>query len=711
MPVTQSPTVATAGIPAWPGPLMSMRDIAELAQVRRPVVTTWRRRYADFPPPAAGDMAQPLFDARQVADWLISTGRAERDRIGPDLSLYTLAGFGGRLPPRDLIAFVTALVCLRHLDGDEPLADGSDNIIAAIRDRAGVTDPDDELLLSEIRRLPADGGWLAAATDELVEAAWGCRAAFEWIMGARHRLRAADIFATAVTGELASLIARLSGAAERSRLDSSVIVTDLSAGPGDLLTAIVDLLGADASPTCTAAENDPYLARLLRRRLATHGLPLVDMDVRVGDELADESGEPDVIVTQIPYTPGEERSAEDALDVLDDVSMRLRPGCTAVVLGPSDALVGELPPYSEAERRRAAILKDGMVEAVIRLPGGMVPFRSGYESALWVMTSARDSPWAGRVLLADVSDRELTEDVASTLAEDVVTWRREGYDPDAHTRAFGVQVLVGDLVAHPPKPLTARRPRSIRTAPAEAADRLAHVLSLETELDRVAAHATAVRPPIRVSLAADVRPRPAIASIGGLARGGGPVHGRHLTVLSGMRLDPGDINPDGHHAVLGPDEVLGLRSPGHRTVDRAVLATRYPRARLTEPGDVLVTTVPVFGALVDQDGFGVTEFPVRALRIVGAGRAVLTPRVLAAMLNSGNQAARPGGAVRATRRMEDHQVPLLPPDEVARLDVLLAEVGARRDSAQREIDLLDEFCAIITVGLGDGTLSITGAVT
>jgi len=146
-------------------------------------------------------------------------------------------------------------------------------------------------------------------------------------------------------------------------------------------------------------------------------------------------------------------------------------------------------------------------------------------------------------------------------------------------------------------------------------------------------------------------------------------------------------------------------------IDRAVLASRYPHARLTEPGDVLVTTIPGFGALVDRDGFAVVEFPVRVLRIVGTGRARLTPRVLAALLNVGSQAARPGGAVRAAQRLEDHQIPLLAPGEVARLDVLLAEVATRRDSAQREIDLLDEFCTIITAGLGDGTLSITGEVT
>ena len=48
----------------------------------------------------------------------------------------------------------------------------------------------------------------------------------------------------------------------------------------------------------------------------------------------------------------------------------------------------------------------------------------------------RDSRWRGRVLLADVSDRELTHQVISDIVEDVTTWRRDGYVPGAHRRVF-----------------------------------------------------------------------------------------------------------------------------------------------------------------------------------------------------------------------------------------------------------------------------------
>lgn len=684
--------------------LMSMRDIAELAGVRRPVVTTWRRRHPDFPRPVAGDASQPLFDPHAVAGWLVGTGRAERDQIEPDLILFTLASLGSGMRPKDLVGLVTALICLRYLDDDEPLADGVSDIIASLRDRAAARDPGDELLLAEIRSMPRDAGWMTAAVDDLVEAAWGCRGAFERIMAARHRIKAGDLFTSAVRPELGRLIARISGAAERASRDGSIVVGDLSAGPGDLLTAVVDLLGDDYTPMCIAAERDPYLARIARRRLLVHGLPLVDIDVQIASALPDDSGEPDVIVTQIPYTPGEDRSAMDVLDVIDDVSLRLRPGCSAVVLGPADVLVDELPPYSEAERTRARLLKDGMVEAVVRLPGGLVPFRPGYETALWVLTSARDSPWRGRLLVADVSNQELNGDAAEALTEEVITWRRDGYNPDVHARTFGVQVNIGDLV-EPPRPLTARRPRNIRTVVTEAADRLSRALSLETELDRIGAGATAVRGHIRSGLVADVHVRPALASIGKLSGD------RLIAVLKGTRIDPADISGDGNHAVLGPDEAVGARRPGERMLDRAVLAQRYPRAKLTEPGDLLVTTVPRFAVLVDHDGFSVAEFPARVLRIRDAGRSRFTPRVLAALLGTDRSSARPGGAVRDARRLEDHTVALLDPAEVTRLDTLLAEIDARRNHARQEIDMLDELASIAATGLADGTLTLADSPT
>ncbi len=331
---------------------MSMAEIAELARVKRPVVTTWRRRYPDFPAPAAGDAMSPLFDSRQVAEWLIGTGRDPECRIEADLSLHALAGLGAGLAPPDLVALLTALICLRDQDG-EPVAAADGDLRDTLRRRAARLDPHDAYLCSELALLPADAERLAEAVDELVEAAWGCRRAFERVMGAGQRFRVGRLYARTVAPGLARLIAELSGARERAR-ERTVTVCDPAAGPGDLLAAVADAVGPDYELIFQAAEADRYLARLAGRRMAVHGVAWADLKLAVGGEVPDDWADPDVIVTQIPYLPGETRSPEQVIDRLDEIALQLAPGRTAVVLGPPACWpvnCGPIPPPSAPGRR------------------------------------------------------------------------------------------------------------------------------------------------------------------------------------------------------------------------------------------------------------------------------------------------------------------------------------------------------------------------
>ena len=71
--------------------LISLPEVAALAGVRRPVVTTWRRRHPSFPAPAQVEAGRPLFKARDVVEWLVETNRAVRSTIEPDLRLHLLA--------------------------------------------------------------------------------------------------------------------------------------------------------------------------------------------------------------------------------------------------------------------------------------------------------------------------------------------------------------------------------------------------------------------------------------------------------------------------------------------------------------------------------------------------------------------------------------------------------------------------------------------
>ncbi|MGH3263278.1 MAG: hypothetical protein ACRDNS_14935, partial [Trebonia sp.] len=640
-----------------------------------------------------------LFDPREVADWLLGTGRIERERAEQELSLFLLAGLAASYPGPDVIAAVTALLCLRHRAGEhDPLSDGAGDPLTAVRALAEMLDPNDGVFLAEVRSIPPAAAWLVGLVDELVEASYTCGAAFERVMAARHRFGAGAAAAAAIARPLGQLIADLSGAAERARPGRQLLVADLAAGPGDLLAAVVHLLGPDNPPRVAAAEPDEALARLVRRRLLVQGIPGEDIDIRVGTELPDECGEPDVIVTQLPYQPVEVRDAIGTLATVDDVALRLSRGRFGVIVGPADVLTGDLGAFTPAERARAKLLASDMVEAVIRLPKRLVPFRPGHETALWVVTQARASRWRGRVLLADVSGQDLSDDVIRDLVEDVTTWRREGFTPAAHQRVYGEQVAVAGLV-DPPRPLMAnRRPVGPRERAREASKRVLDGTRCGIELDEIAETATDDRRHVPTGMLEAADLHPASDTIGALLKSG------RLRLHQGTRTRAHHIRPAGHHLVLGADEVLGVRKPGERWIDRETFARNYHSARLTQPGDVLVTTSPRPGAMVDKHGYAIAEFPVRILRIPAPEIQQFTPRVLAALLFADDTAARSQGG---SRSLEEQRVLLLAPAEVRRLDQLLTEIDARRDLARKELDLLDELRKVAIGGLTDGTLTLT----
>lgn len=690
--------IDSPAVPVRDSLLMSMADIAQLAGVRRPVVTTWRRRYPHFPAPVRDGGAKPLFRAREVCDWLVETGRVERGAAELDLCLYALSTFGDGLPPRDVIAAATSLVCLVALDG-EPLTGAAPH---QLRDRAEEMDPEDVFLLTEIRSLPERPGLLLSLVDELIEAAWGVSGAFERLLAGRDQFGARGLAACRPDPELSMLLAKLSGVAELAGHSASLTIADPAAGAGDLLVPLLGLLPESCAPTVLAADSDAYLARLLRRRLIVHGVPIDDQDVRLGPDLAREAGTasdgPDAIVTQIPYQPAEDRSAIEVLNRIADIAVDLADARTAVVWGPADVLTGPLPRYSPEERTRAKLLASALVEAVIRLPGGMLPFRPGYETALWVISPVRRTPLRGRVLVADVSGAPLTPDVADALVTDVVTWRRAGYRPTAHTRTHCVEVEVAGLV-ETGGPLSVPRLPTVRERHTEVPRTVARVAELEGTLARLADARRTPRPRVRTQMVQAQPTLPELVSVGSLIKAG------TLSLIQGTRIDPRDVSGQGSHRVFGPDDLGRSNTESVRWIDRAVLAQHYPRAALTEPGDVLVTLTPTPTIVIDDDGFAVVEFPVRALRIPASRRERLTPRLLAALL-AATATRRSDGAVRAPRRLEEWRIPVLDARTVRAADRMLATLAERRLIAQQELAAVDALTEIAATGLTDGTLTI-----
>ncbi|MDT0479902.1 hypothetical protein [Streptomyces doebereineriae] len=657
-----------------------------------------------------------------MAEWLIASGlgNAAPTELRSELALFGVIALRERFTPWQLVETLGSLLCLRRLDRGRPLTDSTGDSLSdaepdgalwsAVLRRAERIDAEDDFVLRELRSLDATAAPLARLADNLVEAAYDERGAYEWLLAARSRLGLDSLAADAVTPELRSLLTQLTDLRLRLRLEQgeSLTLADPHARAGDLLVALLDDTEDRDRVTVLAADPDDRLTRITRRRLLLAGVNELDLDVQTGTDLEERFADPDLVVTQLPYRPGEDRSVLAALTELERVAYLLRPGCTALVLGPADALVDELK-STEAAQLRSALLRENIVESVIALPGGVLPFRPGYRPALWTLTRGPVPAAEGKVLLADISSEQLTPGVRMRLAEDVLLWRAEGFRGlDGHDPRYGRVVSVADLDRAFGGPLTPPAPPTSAIWSDKVTERPALIAEAETRLERTTADTRAYEDeqgPYGGAVLRRVGLLPERTTLGKL------ITARRVTRLPGHRIDEKHLTLDGHHTVLGPEEITGERPVGDRRIDRLLLATAYERAALTEPGDVVYTLAPRLGVYVDHDGFSVVAFPARVLRVNADATRPLSPRVLAALLGAARGTSRSPSAVRPARRIEDYQLPDLDPDEVLRFDALLAETERRERLLRAQADALGEARRLTIAGLADGTLTLGEART
>lgn len=667
--------------------LMSSGEIARLAQVERPVVTTWRRRYPDFPAPAPSAGGQLLFPADAVLTWLLDRklGNAAPDTLRAERALHTLTAYAREHGGRRLVLSLGAALCLREMSGHVLTADP---MKAARR-----FDPEDEFLLSDLQEAP-DLADLPGMVEQLIEGAYEATRAYQFLLSNCARFGWPELGADALIPHLVTLIRLAADLPSRLRGRRRITVGDPYAGSGDLLAALL----ADQEPEAlsfNAAQPDPVLARLIRRRLFLAGVPEFNIEV-VPDELNDEFADVDVVVTRLPYQPTEQRDPAEDLDRISDIADRLGSGCTAVVVGPAASLVDALRD-PDAITKRADLLTNGLIEAVVRLPGGAFPARPGHSTALWLLTRDPVPATQGRLLLADVSGAALDQRVAETTAEDVLLWRAEGYRRDGHDPRTGWVIPLDALDLRRGAALRPPGPASVTMRARLATDRPALIGEIEgrlTDAEHEAIRYAKEHGALRTGAAQRDGSRAKEISLGALRTA------RRVRTLPGHRLSPEHVGPQGHHRVIGAAEVVAQSSK--RWMDRLTLAAEYPHVGLTEPRDLVVTTVPHFGVFLDEDGFSVIEFPARGLR-VSPGDA-LTPRVLKALLVTARNTTRSPGAVHAPR-LRDVTIPDLHPDEATRLNEVLRRLDERERLLQRQAGLLAELRELAVTGFADGTLT------
>ncbi len=634
------------------GELMTMRDIAGLAQVQRPVVTMWRRRTraSSHPFPAArqrrGD--QELFLREDVVAWLEATGRGNNPDVRADAAAHGVLGGEGRREAEAL----SALLVLRHLTGSSLGTMTADDLL----DTADGHDPDDRCLFRELQRA-RDLTGLAAAADELVEAAWGEAAAHRRLVDGQLRAPGSNVALTALAEPTRRFLLGLFGPLTRELGRPSVMDPT-----GCAVDVVAEFAGELESPVLLMDGDTPE-HRLTRRQLL-----LADRSYRVVERGSGDwsiSGSvAHLAVLPAPADPA--ASAVDQLDLLDEIALQLDAQQLVLCLAPASTLVD--PVDGPALTRRDQLLRGGYVRAIVRLPAGFRPAQAREHSALWLLGSPDATPTAERrTMVADLG--AATMRACEGLADDLVAaW--QGVD-GARRRSWAhlYPVLPRDLVSAsstlvPPRPAragSASRSGADWAVELRAADKAGRLAGYRLEVIQ--------GPPEEVSLAQAVE------------RG-------WVRVLPGRRVDLAGL-PAGTVPVLDGTPSGALR----RTVDRLGLATRTD-GDLTEPGDIVFAVRPAPSASIDLNGGSLVVAPARVLRVRPG--APLVARAVAARINRASE-----------RNWRAWTVATIPDPDRAVLGEALTDLAEHRARLEAELAALDTLTADLTTAVESRQLSIT----
>lgn len=630
--------------------LISLPQIAALARVRRPVVSVWRTRFtagADaFPSAVTTRAGRELFDATEVAEWLIETSHGNNPDAIEDAAAFATASDQA---PADAAyeAAVEALLALRVSDG-MPLTDGD------LKARAQQADADDLAFRHEIHAL-ADDSPLPAFVERMIDAAYspaGAAAALR----AQTPSHGADGASGPIADAGADLIADLAQAIVDS--DSMALVDAPGAlSSGELLMTASDRLG-DAADL-----HVPTTARSLRRWLVIHDRrPILASDLPSTDARA-------VWLARLRGSP-----TADGLAQLEDLLVELSDRQRMIVVGP-DAMLTE-PLTGPAAVSREFLLRSGRVRAIVRLPAGLVPSAVRQPLAVWLIGGPQGgAPLADRfTVIGDLRGVTLTAPRTHDLVADLAASLGTARDALAHAFRFVHFVRTSTLIAADGSLVAAGKPqRASRADPAEIAALIDQKLSDLGDADLL----PALQP-------ATIAPAPDVLL-------GDALDAREARLIPGIRLDLAHTTDDDGYPVIGRAEVLA-RAASDRRIDRVTLALEYPRAQLTLPGDVIVLSGRRPAALVDRDGSSVVEYPARVLRLRDE---TLAPDVVAADING------LPGAVPLKRWL----LRRVPPGQKAGLREALAGIVAARWDAERRASALAELEALVTDAFAAGALT------
>ena len=651
--------------------LATLSDIAELAHVRRPVVSMWRSRFAGgdrpFPAPLDRQGDREVFCLDGVVDWLEGTGHGNNPSVRQDAALVTALDVLD--PPQRAVVThgLVALLALKAQLGVALAGLGAADLV----DLADDVDPDDRCLYREIAVLGPDVVTWAGHADALASAAYTTEHAVSAFVARHRRWGLTAVSDHTLAPRAAALLGQLTAELLLASPSAPLVAPH---GEADLLLALAAYRGEPgtvALPPPAGPEE-----RHARRVLLAAGWEITEA-VEDGGAVLPPAGAAVLMMLPSATRPG--TTDADFVAALLQLEADLPPDGRALVVGPAAVLCGRLDPGLQADR--ATVLRSGRVRGILRLPAGLWPSRVRQKMGLWLLGPAagdvRDPDH--RLALADLSATVLDPVATSDLVTDLLSTAPQ--QATRHAFRFAGLVPTTSVVARSGDLLTVRPPsRRPRVATTAAALTLHELLGqLRTGSDALTAWQVVpgeVGGPVSVSL-------------------GHLVELGHLRLLPGNRLAQEDLGDAPGGVTVHTPGTLTAPLPERRSIDRFRLAAAYPAGRFTQAGDVVFCTAPRPAALVDRDGLTVVAAPARVLRVAPSAPPGLLPDVVAHALRTG-----PGhGDWRAW------PVPLLPRDQADTVRDALTEVDTVRRALTARLTALDA----LTAGLVEATSA--GAVT
>ncbi|XVU29166.1 N-6 DNA methylase [Actinoplanes sp. CA-054009] len=445
--------------PVGSGPNLTASGIARLANVGRPAVSNWRRRYADFPPPVAGTPGSPQFDAEAVEQWLRKQGKLHQASV-EQLTWRHIENYQPAARLEDAL-----IACGAYLLVSKNLPSGAEDAL-----------PTPKQLLAELRAFDRD---LAELVGAVLPQRWTSQ--LTAVLNAAGRLsreEEPELAFEYLHDQYVSSAQSMSGLANTpdgaadlmlALAGHGAVTLDFTSGTGSILRLAADrALREGVSIHCYGQEiKQQYaLIALLRlsflyQRARRSGQSMEPPIVRIGDSLlADAFPElkADVVVANFPfgihdwghdqlaYDPrwayGLPPRTEPELAWVQHALAHLRVGGTAAVLMPPAAAL-----RPAGRRIRAELVRTGALRAVVALPPGLMP-PAGISLHVWVLTQPDPEKEAdGRLLFVDTTATAPGGSLAQPILE---AWRgylsgHEADESDTHRVVPALQVLDGQV--------------------------------------------------------------------------------------------------------------------------------------------------------------------------------------------------------------------------------------------------------------------------